>query len=71
METKSKQMVDVLDELGEMVFGSSRTRSKQGRKCISCKGEATTFRDALSRREYEISALCQKCQDEIFSDPEA
>lgn len=24
------------------------------------------FRDSLSKREFEISGLCQKCQDEIF-----
>lgn len=24
------------------------------------------FRDQLSKREFEISGLCQKCQDEIF-----
>lgn len=24
------------------------------------------FRDDLSRREYYISGLCQKCQDETF-----
>lgn len=26
----------------------------------------TEFRDPLSKREFEISGLCQKCQDEIF-----
>ena len=24
------------------------------------------FRDELSKKEYQISALCQKCQDEVF-----
>lgn len=24
------------------------------------------FRDPLSLREYEISGLCQECQDEVF-----
>lgn len=28
----------------------------------------TEFRDEVSRREYEISGLCQKCQDEVFDD---
>jgi uncharacterized CHY-type Zn-finger protein len=26
------------------------------------------FRDELSRREYEISGICQECQDETFGD---
>ena len=24
------------------------------------------FRNAISKREFEISGLCQKCQDEFF-----
>lgn len=26
----------------------------------------TEFRDERSRREFHISGLCQKCQDEVF-----
>ena len=35
--------------------------------CNLCNGPATTFTDDLSRREYRISAMCQKCQDGFFS----
>lgn len=39
-------------------------------KCLpppaGCGGEATEFRDPVSTREYQISGLCQKCQDEVF-----
>lgn len=28
------------------------------------------FRDELSKREYHISGLCQKCQDETFGKEE-
>jgi hypothetical protein len=28
------------------------------------------FRDLLSAREYEISGMCQKCQDETFKECE-
>jgi pyrimidine operon attenuation protein/uracil phosphoribosyltransferase len=31
--------------------------------------DVTKFRDDLSKREYKISGLCQKCQDYIFSIP--
>lgn len=33
---------------------------------IGCGGPAVEFRDELSRREYAISGLCQKCQDAFF-----
>jgi hypothetical protein len=28
------------------------------------------FRDDTSRREFAISGICQRCQDEIFQSPE-
>lgn len=33
--------------------------------CLKAPGE---FRDELSRKEFGISGLCQKCQDETFKD---
>lgn len=38
--------------------------------CPLC-GEAihpNAFKDALSKKEYEISGLCQKCQDLAFAE---
>ena len=34
--------------------------------CTSCGENANTFRDALSKKEFGISGLCQKCQDKVF-----
>ncbi len=34
--------------------------------CAICGGRAEEFRDALSIKEYGISRMCQRCQDEIF-----
>jgi len=38
--------------------------------CIFCQKPVTVedFRDDISRREFEISGMCQKCQDETFID---
>ena len=38
-------------------------------RCISCRDQLTleSFEDQLSLREYQISGLCQNCQDAIFS----
>jgi hypothetical protein len=33
---------------------------------IGCGKPATIFRDRLSEKEYNISGLCQECQDKIF-----
>ena len=48
----------------------NRTEAIKGNKCVDppfgCAGPANEFRDALSAKEYAISGLCQKCQDEVF-----
>jgi hypothetical protein len=33
---------------------------------LGCGKPATEFRDEVSRREYAITGMCQKCQDRIF-----
>ena len=37
---------------------------------VGCGGPATEFEDALSRKEYSISGLCQKCQNKVFGGSE-
>lgn len=38
----------------------------ESKQCPVCKSPIGDFRDALSRKEYEISGMCQKCQDDFF-----
>ncbi len=34
--------------------------------CVDCGGDATSFRDALSVKEWTIAGTCQSCQDEFY-----
>ena len=34
--------------------------------CPMCRQPIGEFRDTLSAKEYQISGICQTCQDEIF-----
>ena len=48
---------------------SSEVAMVEQRLCPFC-GEAideSKFRDELSRKEFTISGLCQKCQDDVFN----
>jgi hypothetical protein len=49
---------------------SGRSSAIKVDKCINpplgCGGPAVSFRNEISKREYGISGLCQKCQDAIF-----
>lgn len=35
-------------------------------KCPFCREDIGEFKDEISKREYEISGLCQTCQDGVF-----
>lgn len=37
-------------------------------KCPFCNKDMSnaTFRDEISRKEFEISGICQECQDKMF-----
>lgn len=39
-------------------------------KCSTCNEsiDATTFRNDISLKEFKISGMCQKCQDNIFGE---
>lgn len=41
---------------------------RQSKKCPICKQDliGTTLTSALSKKEFAISGMCQKCQDKIF-----
>lgn len=60
--TKSPEIENLLTSLS----GISRQEAASKSICTWCKKPVTNFRDPLSAREYEISGLCQVCQDETF-----
>lgn len=61
---KSPEMTRMLEDM----YG--RSTALKNDMCIpaptGCGGEAKHFSDALSRKEYGISGLCQKCQDSVY-----
>ena len=38
--------------------------------CSFCAMPLAPFKDAISKKEYSISGMCQTCQDNIFGEPE-
>ncbi len=35
--------------------------------CVLCNKPANAFRTLPAKIEYEVSAICQQCQDKLFS----
>jgi len=58
-----------LDRLAIEHYGITGKQAYDQSICIKCKQPVTqsSFKDALSWREYEISSFCQSCQDDIFN----
>lgn len=59
---KSSQFDNVI----RTTFGIDRLKSIRNDTCVMCGEPALAFRDELSKKEFSISGLCQKCQDSVF-----
>lgn len=55
---------DLMTQLG---FKEEVKRIGKG-NCPICNEKIGTFRNKKSEAEYEISGLCQKCQDKTFGE---
>ena len=65
---KSPEMTAALDMVSQEFFGRSRTECIAKGICVICGGEAKSFDDLISRKEFGISGMCQSCQDDTFAD---
>jgi hypothetical protein len=70
---KSSRMQVELDRIAIANFGRSITESLKKKICVMCASSVYDaeedkwhFRDNLSLVEYQISGICQACQDPIF-----
>ena len=63
---KPTEKAPEIDKAIKDCFGVDRKGAIESDICALCGESAKNFTDNLSRREYEISGMCQKCQDEIF-----
>ena len=51
-----------IDEMATQMFGWDGDVAN----CRMCNNPVEGFKDGLSQREYEISGMCQQCQDDFF-----
>lgn len=62
---KSPNIEQFLNHFTQTIFG----REQDGKLCVTCGSDEVgprDFRDDLSWREFGISFMCQRCQDEVF-----
>ena len=65
---KTPTIKDFLNDLSKNMYGRSTEDSIKTNICVICGTSAQEFKDELSRKEYNISGMCQQCQDEIFGE---
>tara|TARA_R110000787_G_scaffold131401_1_gene243372 strand:+ start:229 stop:429 length:201 start_codon:yes stop_codon:yes gene_type:complete len=63
---KTKEMENFLSGFTNQMFGTNYTECKDNNQCVICGGVADKFTDELSRKEFQISAMCQTCQDNQY-----
>jgi hypothetical protein len=59
-------MVKLKEQLAEKAFGPDPGPDK----CRGCGKAPGSFTDKVSRREWDITRLCQACQDAVFVEAE-
>ena len=61
--TDTKVLMDIFNrgDYQSLYFKAKRTRT-----CLVCGSIAQAFRCQSSRLEYDVSALCEQCQDKYF-----
>lgn len=55
-----------IDEALQRLTGHNRVSSIEGNMCSFCGKPVYRFKNDLSLREYQISGMCQNCQDKVF-----
>ena len=68
MAKPSEKSPAINDLLSKLTLGG-RVESIESDTCATCGEPATEFKDALSKKEFTISGMCQACQDFTFDGP--
>ena len=63
---KHPALENFLGDLAKNISGRDRAKCKESQTCVKCGGDAKTFKDIISEREYNLSVFCQTCQDNFY-----
>tara|TARA_R110000824_G_scaffold350598_2_gene537532 strand:+ start:1617 stop:1832 length:216 start_codon:yes stop_codon:yes gene_type:complete len=69
MSNKHPIIETILEEISGII-GTPRSTAFSQKLCVMCNGDASSFKNELSEKEYSLSGMCQKCQDGFFDQSE-
>lgn len=58
-----------VEQLLKDLCGKGRAEEIEANRCATCDKPDLNFTDGLSLKEYKISGMCQRCQDDFFNNP--
>ena len=67
---KASSKSTALDQFILKLTGKNRVDTIARDLCMTCSDPDTEFRNAKCLREFTISGMCQRCQDEVFGSME-
>jgi len=70
MIKRDKVIQDFLDWCNNISYGKTQKEAEKEKVCLYCGKVLGEFKVEINKKEYEISGMCQKCQDEFFNSPE-
>lgn len=65
-ETKMVNLQTLFDFISGSTYEAAYATAKATRTCVMCGKPARIFQNASARLEYDVSALCQLCQNNLF-----
>jgi len=63
---KMKTLDELIDKLTHETAKSRYSKAKAEKTCVLCRNPAVSFRTTVAKLEYNVSGLCQDCQDKYF-----
>ena len=70
MIKRDKDIQDFLDYVNKISYGRTQKEADKEGVCLYCGEKKKEFRAEINIKEYNISGMCQKCQDIFFNSPE-
>lgn len=67
--SKTQAIIELADDIARQISPDSIgfVEATSQALCVFGCGPVS-FRDALSKKEYSISGMCQQCQDKVFGE---
>lgn len=67
MMKRDNNIQDFLDYYNKLYYGRTQKESEEKGICLFCGGKVGKFKLEIYKKEYELSGMCQECQEDFFS----